>query len=748
MTDLERLAPHSLPVVASPSGSTDQNASSHPETAPRSDGPSMSLTLATRNPGRPITELANPPPAPDDRGRSWLTRLFAGDLGLQTLAPAPLPPIDRPVVELDAIARILGCHELFVLEAPDRLIRERVIVDFARIAAARGERILVLSPDPAAADRMAEAIASDPSLKIIRALAEDENPIRALPLVSRITSIALGQRRIEQMKQDAMAAVARSEAELTTIAAALTAAEDLRLLAVRLSEIEPDRRALSARLDRLDTEVRAEAEEIHSSNAFTARLSVLRIDREAATAPLVASLAALATQRADKETALAAARQLLAGATVDAGKKTGFFARFLHKPKHQTDPAEFDRQIMETEREVKELVAREASIHAEAEAVGGRFDAEREKCIAEEVTTRRTTTEARLAELTRDRDEIAGRFAARARELDRAGFTPPAQLTVEAANRVTADLTPCWEEVAKRVAAARERLNQLIQSLPELLRQFLGDARVVIGTPGSVDSDPAFEPRQDLSAPAFSVLVLDHAEELTEPDFTRLAVLARRWVLAGTAPGEDSRQLPIMAAPGSRPGRPTGPTFFARLVRLLDREPWAIEGDRLVFRLCHVPSDQRRQLTREPVLDRPEIELRFTTEGADAVLAEVAFPSGSTVASSKAYLYEQLGEVLLRPCGERIWERSDDLLLARWPAAGVTGGDWIELDVGVREKIIGTGPAAFTAVVSFNLAAGWSEQTAEAWLSAHLPPLSVGRVAVLPRLAPHGVSPHRPTAVV
>ena len=64
-------------------------------------------------------------------------------------------------------------------------------------------------------------------------------------------------------------------------------------------------------------------------------------------------------------------------------------------------------------------------------------------------------------------------------------------------------------------------------------------------------------------------------------------------------------------------------------------------------------------------------------------------------------------------------------------------------DGGVREKVVGTGAAAFTAAVAFDTAAGWDPDKAAAWLADRLPPASAGRLAVLPRdpSVPAGTTP-------
>ena len=308
-------------------------------------------------------------------------------------------------------------------------------------------------------------------------------------------------------------------------------------------------------------------------------------------------------------------------------------------------------------------------------------------------------------------------------------------MSADAGSRTGSERHDGHEEVVRELAAARDRLGELTSTGLEIARRFLAEARIVIGTPGSVAADPVFAAAGPASPP-FGLLVLDRAEELTERDFARLSRLAGRWVLAGDAACPDEAPP---AANGTRgPDRLPEPTFVARLAPLLDREPMTIEGDRLVFRLLHLSREQRRAAAREPVLDHPHVELRMTAgDDGDPVLAEIAFPADTPIAAAKAFLFSQLGEVVLRPCGERHWQRSADRLTACWPVADVGPSEWVDLEPGVHEKVVGAGISAFSAAITFDLAAGWDEATAEAWLAAHAPPASASRRAVLPR-APAG----------
>src|SRR5205823_4008775 len=154
------------------------------------------------------------------------------------------------------------------------------------------------------------------------------------------------------------------------------------------------------------------------------------------------------------------------------------------------------------------------------------------------------------------------------------------------------DELPAARETAKReLSAARDRAAEVDRTAADLARRFLAEPRVVVGTPLSPDADPVFAAgdRGPDCAPPFGLLVLDRAEELTEPDFLRLAKLAGRWVLVGDVAGEPGPHRngpPSRHGPG-RNGRAGGAAFAARLARALDRETWAYEADRLVCRLAH-----------------------------------------------------------------------------------------------------------------------------------------------------------------
>lgn len=672
----------------------------------------MPLTLPPQTPKRPPDPAATPAP---DRGRSFLNRLFAGDFSYPTITPASPPIGTRSPAEHDALSRALGCRDLFVIDAADRAARERFVTDLIRSAAGRGERVLTISPDPAAVDRFAHDLAGGSDLKVVRALGLNEPAHRLPPALARLTSGALGPARAEQAKRAARDAVAEHETRVNRLVEAGNGVGRVRQWADRDAELAATMAACAARRDRVEATVRAEVNGHGLAEHRTARDT-------------------LAAARREKETALATARQQLTAA--DPAKKSGLLSRLFGTAKPTAPPVELTQKVHDLERELKEHAEREATAQAEHDAAAVRVAAEIEKHVA----ARRAEAEAEFAALAADREKLRAEFAAGCQVFVAAGVVPPAELTPAAAEQLEAALAAEHAERTRKLDEARAHADDLHRAGTDLARRFLAETVAVVTTPGGIDADPVF--RATDATPAFDLVILDHAEELTDADFVHLSRLGGRWVLAGDVAGPDAPKPPVGANGSgvhprpSRNGRHVEPTFVARIARLLDREAWGTEAGRLVCRMAHPTADRRRAVTREPVADHPHIEVHVVPDDAGtAQLAAIAFPPDTPAAVAREFLFRQLGEPHLRPCGDHHWHHAGDQLMACWPAAEVEAAEvgWVELHPGVREKVVGAGHAAFTAAVVFDPAAGWSPESAAAWLDEHLPPCSPSRVAVLPR---------------
>lgn len=731
MTDGEWNARHELPQVDR-SVPLVGDRPAHPDSAPRGDDPSMPLTLATRTQGRYPTDTAHSFPAAD-RGRSWLARLFAGDFAFPAFVPAPVALPGRAAVEADAVARALGCRDLFVIDSADRTARERLIADLIRSAGLRGERVLALSPDPPSADRIAELAAND-SAKVVRTLAPDEKPHRFPPAVARLTSHELGPACLDRQRKEAADAIASLEPKLPPLVAASDALERMCELVSRIEAVEAERDSLTVRRDNLDAEVRADAD-ASTESPFHDGVRKLHAEHDAATAELRSAHAAALAAHRDKDSALEAARHHLAEVVAEASKKHGFLSRIFGKSKPPAEPHELEKQIHALEAEAKDLADREAKLQVEVDAANAATTVRRDRLLAAEVAVRKVEVEKRLAAAAADRERIGAEYRDQIPFVFSAGFgvVAPERAAVE---RATAAVHSARAAVETPLTAARERRSEISRHGRDQVHRLLADVRIAVGLPASLDFDPLFAAVADREPP-FGLLVLDRAEQLGEPDFVHLSRLADRWVLIGDLSATDEPR-PLNGSHRRLGRHGADIPFAARLARHLDREPWTVEGDRFVIRVAHLTPEQRRTVTREPVYDRPHIELRVAAgDDGSGILAEVAFPAGTPVGEAKQFLIRELDTVLLRPLGECVWHCADGRTTACWPAAEAVGSEdaWIELEAGIRERIVGTGAAAFTATIDFDPAAGWTAASAEEWLAARLPAAPSGRLAVLPRTA-------------
>lgn len=212
------------------------------------------------------------------------------------------------------------------------------------------------------------------------------------------------------------------------------------------------------------------------------------------------------------------------------------------------------------------------------------------------------------------------------------------------------------------------------------------------------------------------------AERIPEPALSAVESFATAHVLIGD-PSPSLANLPF----------PSQCDAFAERWFAAPKPAWGVEGNRIVCRL--VPNTGRRDHYRcEPLLDRPEIELRFDAESA---LAEVLFPANFTAAMARAWLAAELGEARPVAVGPAAWSVGETIR-AVWPHAAAPA-EWIDSIPGVRECVAGTAADAPTIELRFDPAAGWTRESAEAWanemLALGMPPVATLEPAGVPETA-------------
>jgi hypothetical protein len=310
-------------------------------------------------------------------------------------------------------------------------------------------------------------------------------------------------------------------------------------------------------------------------------------------------------------------------------------------------------------------------------------------------------------------------FAGLCDALAAAGLTPPAAATPEAVAAARDQADAARREAEEALTLARKTLTELESDPAAAAVQLLNRAAAVVG-PRAAVSDPA------VTSGRFDRILIEGAESVTRTDWDALASVSDRLILVGDF---DPHPEPPSAngKPHTNGTYPTTTSSAREFWRMAHRPLWLRTDDRLIARLATVLSDT----TREPLADRPEVELLFgVSPDGEYVLAEVAFPDTMGVAAAKAFVATDLGEVQLVPLGPARWHA--DQLLVTWPLLeSQTESVWIDVADGVREQVVPMDGLPATAAVEFD-AAKWTRESAEAWVAEKTRAARSRRTAVLP----------------
>jgi hypothetical protein len=324
------------------------------------------------------------------------------------------------------------------------------------------------------------------------------------------------------------------------------------------------------------------------------------------------------------------------------------------------------------------------------------------------------------------------------------------------------------EWASKQAAFASDWAEQVLAGPDFLVRQLRLHANLIAAPLAALSTHPLFAEGDR----EFDLLIVDHAQHVSESEFKSVARRCRRWVLLGESssmerasadpqPAVEKSHHARLQLEGRRT-RPPDPGFLQRLWLRLHCNPrdlpysWQREADsRLCCRLRKLTLQQRGWIERERVADFPDIELRIVApprgapDGADSFLAEVVFPAHMSVLEAKSYVFRELEEVPVRAgAGQVQWRESPDRLELVLSDEGqaVESVTSISLAQGVREivatSVNGDAPSCdawVTRAVEFDRAAGWDRDRAEAWAARHLGLRDLGRTAILE--SPQGFAP-------
>jgi hypothetical protein len=696
--------------------------------------------------------------------RSLLTALLHGPAPeLPPVAGSPFAPIDGELDEWQrqAAARGLSSPDLSLVLGGPGSGKSRVVAEVLRQCAARGQRVLFLSPTPAGLDRVLGSFGTEGTEggpAVVRRLSAGES-WQSLPEGAARFTI---EHRLHAFTSGAVASAARAaraagEAleQARHAGAAWPRCEEL---AARLWQLREQSAALESGRAGLAAALEAELEggvEQPLGRAWDAAQRAWQDARAHTEAQLRDIRAALEELQA-REKQCDAERTGLAplAEAKQAGRWwTGAYWRGTLKGGGLERLEQLQAEAQQVARRREELSAKEQDLAAAREQGEADLALQRKTLLAEEFARRDAQLAAELAGLAGQVSQ-AGRtwqelYAALAGAAPAEGASPR-EATAAARQMADARLRQAEHDLAAR----QGWLQALERAAPALPGRLAAAAAVVATTPAALPADPLFGD-QAAGAP-FDLLVLDEAHRLGDAELLAVSRRARRWMLVGEPPAD----LTPPAAPAARrnspargrpaPARPElgqARPAFGRLWNLLHPDPrrlpvrWRVLGDRLVASLQPVAAEQEAWVQHEPVFDRPEIELSIVSPPRqDPKIAEVSFPAGTPIEQAKQFLIGELQELSVEsPSPALLWAENDRAVKLHLGPADDQAGVSVPLGQGVHE-LVGrpSGPAEReapwqTTALVFDRPAGWDRARAEQWAAGRLGLRDCGRTTVLAR---------------
>ncbi len=691
---------------------------------------SILRTAATH--GSVPTRLIPPLPANADlqnRAERFLARVFSGT-SLPPFEPAPLSNPDRPPSEFHAISAALACPDLFLIESPTGSHRVNLVADLAVELARSGERVLVLTATAGMSDailaRLAEHHPTDPCVIAGRAVAPAESAAHLPPVSAARTARAHGEGIVQAARRRAEADAAQADEETA-----------------RLEKLPASLEAIGESLAELDRLAATEST-LATPPELPADFEPLRVARDNHTRELAGfdeSARKLAAERDAKDAELTQLREEIAR-LADSKKGSGvvgILKGWFAKDETPARLAELQQAMDSVEAAIRDADTATEKLATARKEAESRHLAELDTLTREELARLDTVRSARLSEVATQRAKVEESLSAHHGKLATAGFPVANHPTPDDLETLRTRIGEARKRAATSADLARGWAQELAGNPGDFAARFLAQVRVVVGPAPSAGVDPLILTSHRESEPGFDRLLLAEADHLGEPEFHTAARLALRWVLVGdVASAQHSR--PGASRNGRNPPAPPRPGLFAKLWQTLHRRTWFAEDSSVVARFHDVP---RSALRCEPLADRPDIELRFAElSTGEEVLAEVRFPPDLGTADAKSFLASELTEVRLAPCGPVRWHEDPDRVTACWPAAEAAARSpiWVDLQAGVREKVVGLGPDALTAAVIFDKSAGWSRDSATDWVTRHAAGVLGSRTAVCRPAAPDAIA--------
>jgi hypothetical protein len=683
-----------------------------------------------------------------------LAELLAGKVDSLTAAPVPagtaVSYFDNQLdfEQREAVRQALSSPDVFLVQGAPGPGKSRVITELITQEVKRGQTVLFLAPSAAALDQILLRLADREGLLPIRSLGAQERHEELPPEVSSLSFGAQAQR----LSVQAMAHVEARRSECREQTAALARDQDilgrLRQDGDAWQELETQRRDLQSQRQRIVDEV---AGEVAAGNApgISPAISGENTRHDKMLSELDAKVkdaGVLCAQRiTEREHWVAQVRKQ--GELLAARQRRAFFTlgfwRALLQGRAQERFEEFRLREVEANTSLQKAQGELADLEAQRVLESQRHETALAQITQQECSRRQLELDRRIEEVLAAQQALELAWTERRRHVSRCDQIParPDPGSIREALAGVEEQRRLRERESQYLAQWHATLGEFAGRLPNHL---LAAVNVVGATIQDIAADPRFGDR-GTARRQFDVVILDQADRVTESELLLLARRAARCVLVGQ-PRFGDRPAASEAAP--RQG-PLGP--FHRLWQTLHCDPrrlpyeWVEESTSVTCRLLKPTLDSGARIETEHLADHPEVALRILSRpNAAPALAEVVFPIPKfSTPSAKAYLYQQLGELTLRPiAGAMRWRESQDRLLLE--TAGVSPGgsaeQGVELEDGVREVIRRIGPSAAgngraiqwaTVRLEFEKQKGWDLARARTWLRERAALCSLGRTALL-----------------
>lgn len=689
--------------------------------------------------------------------RSVLSSLLNGQV--KEMASLQPPALEYQDTELDrmqreAVARAVATPDVCLIQGLPGTGKSRLVAEIVLQAAKRGERVLLLAPTTVALDSVLERLSQHPAVCPIRCLAAEENPAELPPAIARLT---LPERMRSYRETTLPAARASRVAAFQTLEARqreLTHWPRLEMLAEQDERLAERSRILSERRDGISAEV----ERLEPSVLFGDRWRVCQRERADALESVDGQLAVL---QAELETIAAKQVQLdsewgqirpLAEARQKRRLWTGAWWRALFRSglREQADGLEARRTEMHAtgQRLEQELETR----RSERAQIENRYAAKIRSLQEEEITRRRAEIDKDIAAVTCEQDALHEQW-----QTVRAAVSCDV-VSTKISRQAVLEGRATWEELRERDAQRALAAEQWLQTVEEGVRtlpdKLTGCASVIAATTTMLSGDSSNgAPR---IPPVFDLLILEQTHQVTEPEFAAAAHRARRLVLIGEPQAEDDEREalatgspPSLTFPARRRSPRAPHPFFQRLWQHLHADPcrlpftWMRRENRLLCRLWPFYAGQQKWIETEPVVDRPDIELRILSAPRQAPrIVEVLFPVNMGISEAKQFIFHELEELAVQTRGRSLcWSETAEEVILEFAPRGDYETVMVALEDGVRERVsclpaegnaeANGGMSWHTCSLEFSRAAGWTRQRAEDWVGQRLGLCSPGRTVLL-----------------